>query len=110
MVPNVRLVVDRDAQASYIYLTDHPDLPVAETREINECVNVDLNEYGVAIGIEVFGLQTEIPWAQLIRDCHVHSEVEEYVRLITPSVHGFIVQLQPAGATRLVDTSTLSRA
>lgn len=96
MTGPISIEVDLNADAAYIYLSDKR--AIAETAAVSSTVNVDLDQFGVAVGIEVLGLRTEIPWAKLVRDCHVHSSVEATVRLIAPSVQGFMVRVQNQAA------------
>jgi uncharacterized protein YuzE len=92
----ISISVDTGANAAYIELGD---AEVARTVAVTDSVNVDLDDLGVAVGIEVLGLHTVIPWARLVRQCHVHSEVVDTVRLIKPDVGGFLfaVAHRPAG-------------
>lgn len=79
--------VDGTAQAAYIRLSNEP---VARSVNIDDELVVDLDEFNVAIGIEVLALGVEIPFSRLTTEFHVHTDVVETLRLIQPSVAGFL--------------------
>lgn len=91
----ISIEVDTAADAAYINLSDSE---IVRTVAVTDCVNVDLDKWNVATGIEVLGLATNIPWEQLVRDLHVRSEVVETVKRINPNVQGFMVRVQHVGA------------
>lgn len=94
---SMRIKVDSTANAAYIKLSD---APIVRTVEFNEEILVDVDQYGVAVGVEVLDEGAALPFAALCDDFHVHSDVIELLRLIRPSVAAFL-QLSSAadGAT-----------
>lgn len=86
----IRVEIDSVVSAAYITLSTNP---VAETREVTDSVLVDLDDHGVAVGIEVLDLTAEMPYEQLCTYYHVHSDVVEVLRTIRPSVNGWFVSL-----------------
>lgn len=87
MTPKLVLEVDADSNVAYIQLTNSA---VARTVEVSESVLIDLDEFGVAVGIEVLSLAAEIPFTDLKTTYHVHSEVIEQLRTIRPTVGAFM--------------------
>lgn len=104
----IRLEVDLEVGASDISLADRP---VATTREFNDAISVDLDELGVVVGIEVLGLATTIPYDELARRYHIHSDVLAAVNLIRPSV-GYFAEMHFTGdsSTSLSNDSQLAPA
>lgn len=82
-----KLEIDLDAQAAYIRMRDEP---VVSTEEVADDVLVDLDEYRVVVGVEVLTLTAKIPFSDLARNYHVHSDVIEHLRQIQPSIAGFL--------------------
>ena len=87
MTPKMRVHIDHEADAAYIELSQNK---VVRTVEVTDAVLLDLDEFNVAVGVEVLELSAEIPFTRLHTEFHVHSEVVELLRLIRPSVAGFI--------------------
>lgn len=81
--PLVKVEVDQDADAAYIRLSE---CPVHRTVEVNDMVFVDLDEFNVAIGIEVLGLGTRLPLDEIVRNYHVRSEVCDVIYLLLPNI------------------------
>jgi uncharacterized protein YuzE len=84
---NIKLSVDKDNDLAYITLSDHA---VARTVEHNECVNVDLDDMAIAVGIELLDLDAKIPFTELNTNYHVSSEVVELLRRIQPTINKFV--------------------
>ncbi|WP_367403756.1 DUF2283 domain-containing protein [Kocuria marina] len=84
---NFKLEIDLDAHAAYIRMRDEA---VASTEEVAEDVLVDLDEFRVVVGVEVLTLTAKIPFADLDRKYHVHSEDIELLRQVQPSIAGFL--------------------
>lgn len=85
--PAVRIGIDTEANAAYIALSDNP---VAATRQITSDVLVDLDEHGVAVGVEVLRVDATLPLDLIRNEFHVRSEVVELLCAIRPSVSGFL--------------------
>lgn len=92
---SIRIDIDQSADAAYIRLSDKA---VARTVELTEDVYVDLDELGVAVGVEILSLAAVIPFARLITECHVHSSVVDIVAMIRPSVGHFFATASEASA------------
>lgn len=72
--------VDSTAQAVYVNL-GVGERGVASTVEVLPNVNVDLDEYDVAVGIEVLTLSLRgIPLSELTTKCHFREEDQALVR------------------------------
>ena len=84
---NIAIEVDTTLNSAYIQLSDKP---VARTVEHSEEILVDLDEHGVAVGIEVMNEGTPLPFQDLISKFHVHSDVVDLLRLIRPDVSAFL--------------------
>lgn len=75
--------LDLDAYTGYIGLSDND---VVRTRQLNDEVLVDLDEFGMVVGIEFLRLDAEIPFSRLTDEFHVHSDVVERIRALRPSL------------------------
>ena len=89
------LSVDHDAEVADIRLSDNR---VEQTQEVNDAVMVDLDDMGVVVGIDILDLAAEIPYDRLVSEYHVYSDVVEALKLIQPSIQGFLLSTGPAGA------------
>lgn len=90
------VTIDSDADAAYIKMTGRA---VAESREIGGGIIVDLDDMGIVVGIEILGLETVIPFQRLTDEFHVHTADVEYLRILQPSISGFLVQYSSDGST-----------
>ncbi len=79
--------IDHSNDAAYIRFTDKS---VASTVEVNQCINIDLDEHRMVVGIEVLELAAELPFQMLIEHYHVPSDQVELLRRLRPSVSGSI--------------------
>lgn len=86
---NATLEVDFTADAAYLRLSD---ALVKRTCEAAPGVLVDLDEYGVVVGIEILELDVYIPRAALIEKYHVRSEQLDVLEQIRPNVTSFITR------------------
>lgn len=84
-----RLTVDFEADAAYLQVSDKP---VAETREAAPGIQVDLDQYGCAVGIEVLELSLEIPADEIIRKFHLRHDDMETLKRIRPDVTSFVTR------------------
>lgn len=84
---SISITVDTALNAAYIQLSNEP---VARTVEFNDLVLVDVDEFGVAVGIEVLDEGAPLPFSELITDFHVHSEVVDLLRVIRPDVSSYL--------------------
>lgn len=83
----ISIDVDHSVDAAYITLGERA---VARTVQYDELVMIDLDEYGVAVGIEVLAQSAPLPFTDLLEKYHVHSDVVELLRMIRPNVSSFI--------------------
>ncbi|WP_172193494.1 DUF2283 domain-containing protein [Actinomyces faecalis] len=81
--PHRTVTLDPEVRACYISLSDDP---IAETFEYSEDVFVDLNEMGVAVGIEVLNLNAKFPLHDLTRALHIHSKDEPFLASFLPNL------------------------
>lgn len=91
---SIKITIDPMVDAAYIRLSDEE---VTSTRAVTEDVNIDLDRFRCVVGIEVLTLDAEIPFSDLITKYHVVSDVVESLRLIRPSVSGFVTNVQADG-------------
>ena len=83
-MPTTRTItVDPAVGACYISLSDRP---VANTEEFSDDILVDLDESGVAVGIEVLDLGAELPLTDLCRQLHIHKDDEPYLAKLLPTL------------------------
>lgn len=47
-------------------------------------MNVDLDELGLVVGVEMLQLAAQIPFSALVTEFHVRSDVIETLRLLRP--------------------------
>jgi uncharacterized protein YuzE len=95
-MPSIEITIDPQADAAYIQLSaDEVSMTVALT----DAVNIDLDQHGCVVGIEVLSLTADIPMSDLTTKYHVKSDVVKALQLIRPSVSTFVTNLQ---ATREV--------
>lgn len=87
MTTKISVEVDYNAGAAYIELSDNE---IARTVEVNRDIMVDVDEMGVAVGIEVLDLAARVPVTDLCRQFHIHSDVELAVRSVLPSLSGLV--------------------
>jgi uncharacterized protein YuzE len=93
----ISLDVDLSAGAAYIRLSEGTP---ARTVEVDDAIMIDVDEFNVVVGIEVLDLRVDLPFALLTDRFHVHTDVIEELRIIQPSVHGFLsLKMQSEGAT-----------
>jgi uncharacterized protein YuzE len=98
----ISIEVDTTVDAAYVRLSQNP---VEHTVKVSDEVLVDLDEHGVAVGIEVLSEAAELPFGRLVTDFHVHSEVVELLRLIRPSVSAFLEFTQGSDGRSTVQTA-----
>lgn len=82
----IRVHIDEAADAAYIELSKNK---VVRTVEVTESILLDLDEFNIAVGVEVLELTAEIPFVRLNTEYHVHSDVVDLLRMIYPNVKGF---------------------
>lgn len=88
------LIVEIDADADLAYVT-FTDEHIERTVAIDECLNIDLDRFEVAVGLEILDLEAVIPFQELIERFHVRSEQVDMLRLIRPNMNSFMTRVQP---------------
>lgn len=82
-----RLEIDFEANAAYLRVSD---LPVSETHQVSPGVLVDLDEFGMAVGIEILDLGLKLSITQIEHDCHIASKDAALLNAILPNVTTFV--------------------
>jgi uncharacterized protein YuzE len=98
MTSNQRVVVELDEASGLAYVR-FSDGEVVRTVALTDAINVDLDEYGVAVGIEVLDLDTEMPFQRFITEYHVPSAHVEVLRLMRPTLTRFVYQVRSGAGT-----------
>lgn len=88
---SIKLSVDRNDSLAYITLSDKI---VDTTVDHDGRVIVDLDDMGVAVGVELLDLDAVIPFDALTTNYHVESNVIELLRRIQPTINSFMMQSQ----------------
>lgn len=98
----VILEVDRDAGAAYLTLSDNE---VVSTVEVVPEVQVDLDEFGVAVGVEILDLNMVVPVSKIASQCHVKTDKLGALTALRGTVNSLVMRVSPQGsATRTNDT------
>lgn len=93
--PVVRVELDEQADACYVSLTGDE---VDRTVELTDSVLVDLDRFGVVVGIETLSMSTPIPFDRLVNEFHVHSRVVEVLKMIRPDPASFVLRTTSSSA------------
>lgn len=83
LVNKFSVSVDLEANAAYVAMSDEA---VVATREASPEVLVDLDQFGMVVGVEFLRVDAEIPFERLTQDFHIHSDVVERLRDWRPSI------------------------
>ena len=78
-----KLSVNTDTDVAYIRMTNHE---IVETFEATDEVLVDVDKHDVVVGIEMLRLDAQIPFTDLVKKYHVHSEDVALLEGLLPSV------------------------
>lgn len=103
----ISVEVDRVLDSAYVRLSNEP---VARTVEVTDEVLVDLDSMEVVVGIEVLSLAATIPHTELSAHHHVHSDVINVLRQITPSVGDFLVTWASESSATPTRTQSVARS
>lgn len=95
---------DRTVNACYISLSDDP---VAETLEYSDAIYVDLNQFGVVVGIEVLAPRAKFPLGSLKRDLHIHSDDEAFLAQFLPNLSASLPFSMTSAADPTITARTL---
>ncbi|WP_165704289.1 DUF2283 domain-containing protein [Mycobacteroides abscessus] len=69
--------IDNDADAAYLKVSDDP---IARTEEYSPDVLVDLDQYGLVVGIEFLTLDMELNLDEFSKKHHIKSDVASLIR------------------------------
>lgn len=70
----MKVEIDREADAAYIYFKEIKEGEVASTISLNECINIDLDKEGKTIGIEILEASKNLPSALFQKAVSVEIE------------------------------------
>lgn len=74
----IDISIDKASEVAYFRLSPKK---VSVTRNYSNSVNVDLDEAGEIVGIELLSLIFEIPYEQLAADFHLDSDTISQIRM-----------------------------
>ena len=57
----MRMELDKEADAAYVYFTEIENGEVAETISLNNSVNIDLDKDGKVLGMEILDASEHLP-------------------------------------------------
>ena len=57
----MRITIDKEADAAYVYFKDISPGEVKKTISLNESINIDLDEEGKTLGIEILDAKENLP-------------------------------------------------
>lgn len=83
------LTVDFEANAAYLQLSDRE---VEETCQVTPGVLVDLDAFGMVVGVEVLDLDITLPLDKLQVKYHIPSDAIGALERIRPSVTNFVAR------------------
>lgn len=96
------LEVDRGAGAAYLSLSDNE---VDRTVEVVPEVQVDLDKFGVAVGVEILDLNMVVPIGKISSKCHIRSEKLAALSSLRGTVNSFVMRSSPQGSANRTDSS-----
>lgn len=91
--PVVSVEIDQDADAAYVQLSTGQ---VARTVEFSDHVNIDLDNHGIVVGIELLDLGSAIPLDNIAERYHIRTEA---LRTLLESLAWGQPQTTVAGST-----------
>lgn len=104
--PKVRVEIDIQQDTAYVTLSRSE---IVKTAEYSDSILVDLDEHGVAVGIEILGTGTKLPLSDLERQFHIHSSVAPILGHLLPSIETRIqAQAAPDSVTESRSTRELA--
>lgn len=101
-MPSIIIEVDTALDAAYIRLSDKT---ITRTVAHNDDINIDLDEFGVAVGVEVLSERAPLPFTELVDKYHVRNNVVELLRLIRPDVASYLELTSGNDGTTKVQTA-----
>jgi uncharacterized protein YuzE len=91
----ITIEVDSVANAAYVRLSRDA---AVKTITHGDAINIDLDEFGIVVGIEVLDLAAEIPFGALTSQYHVDSAQMKLLRSTCPTITGFAAQFHTDGS------------
>lgn len=91
--PVVVVEIDQDANAAYVQFSKRH---VVRTVEFRDDVNIDLDEHGMVVGIELLDLDSTVPLDDIAEHHHIHTEA---LRTLLESLVWGRPQVTVAGST-----------
>lgn len=98
----VILEVDRDAGAAYLTLSDNE---IVSTVEVVPEVQVDMDEFGVAVGVEILDLNMVVPVSKIASACHIKSDKLGALTALRGTVNSLVMRASPQGAASRTDST-----
>lgn len=80
---NYEITVDLGLDVAYVRLSHKK---VVSTVDVSDNVNLDLDEFGIIVGIECLELDAVIPFDVLSNKFHLHSKDVAMVKSLLPSL------------------------
>lgn len=87
--------VDQVAEAAYVRMSMEP---VVRTVTHDDAINIDLDRFGMVVGIEVLQLSAPLPFGDLVTRYHVDSALVDLLRQLQPSISSFVTRFTTDGA------------
>ncbi len=66
----MKISLDTEADAAYIYFTDISPGEVSKTISLNESINIDLDNEGKTLGIEILDASKNLP-VNTLKSCEI---------------------------------------
>ena len=105
---SITIEVDTVLHTAYIQLSNED---VVKTVDLDDRIQIDLDRFGVAVGIEVLDEGAPLPFTELVEMFHVHSDVIDLLRLIRPDVSSYLEFTHGNdGVSNAAGTAALTRA
>lgn len=77
---------DTEIDSYYIYVTDEP---VYKTKSISQYINLDINEEGYIVGIEVLDLGVKLPFQKFSQEYAMNSELQNRIKELLKAIHKY---------------------
>lgn len=113
----IKVEIDTAIGAAYLQLSNKP---VRRTEEFSEDVNVDLDEHGMVVGIELLDTSVPIPLDDLTTRYHVNAatlalllaslQPESSAAVARSSVSGSSPTQRPSSSYRTIEPRTVATA
>lgn len=77
---------DTEIDSYYIYVTDEP---VYKTKSISQYINLDIDEEGFIVGVEVLDLGVKLPFLKFSQEYAMPLETREKIKDLLKSIHKY---------------------